>query len=138
MTKTFALKSAVVLLVVFFGGVVAHAESPIEAEYEKVEDDCLLTIIGAAKGEKGLPYLVANTSLPEVKGDEIMRIKHKPGGADSSLFRFYYFRNGQLEAIYEYHWQAPPNSLDFKKKRERRFEVKQGKIDEVKRSEVGQ
>lgn len=66
----------------------------------------------------------ASIKLPDLGGDELVKIDFKPNGMRSSLFRFYWFRNGQLELFREYDWVARDKLADFERKSERfvRFE----------------
>lgn len=127
--RTFWLIFAATGLLAFFAprGV---AGGDIETEFERMKSDGggFLTMVGTAKGEENLPYLIANTSLPGKTGDELMRITHKPDGRDGKRFRHYYFRNGSVELIHDHSWNAPKDSMDFRREAERRLRVDGDKI----------
>lgn len=48
-----------------------------------------------------------------------MRFDFKPRGRQSSLFRFYWLRNGELELFREYDWVPRGNLADFERSSER-------------------
>lgn len=78
------------------------------------------TYVSAASID-GRNNATASTTMPWLGGAELMKIDYKPNGIRSSLFTFYYYRDGELEGYYEYTWNAPTNSLDFVKSNERRI-----------------